>query len=131
MAVRTFTDASGTRWQAWAVMPTLADRRSGRDRRAADGADAPDERRRGPERRIRDLGRRAGVAAPLIGGWLCFAASAHDGAALRRRLAPIPAGWEECSEAALNVHLAHAMVPTGAGDAARRAPSHDAGPAAV
>ena len=105
MAVRDFTDGRGTRWRAWDVRPDPRERRSGHDRRV--GA-APDPRyagRRGPERRVRDLGRPVGVAAPLAGGWLCFEAEARDGAAVRRRLAPIPPGWEACPQATLRTLL--------------------------
>jgi hypothetical protein len=47
------------------------------------------------------------VQAGYEHGWLCFAAGGQ-----RRRLAPIPADWEECSEGALEAHLAHAALVT-------------------
>ena len=106
MAVRTFVDARGTRWQVWAVRPTTRELRSGQDRRASAAHDARFAARpRGPERRVRDLGRPAGVAASLTGGWLCFEAEARAGTAMRRRLAPIPAQWETAPESALRAHL--------------------------
>lgn len=105
MGFRVFTDARGARWHAWEVRPAPRERRSGRDRRAGVPADPRAERRRGPERRVRDLGRPTGVAAALAGGWLCFEPEARDGAAVRRRLAPIPHGWEVCSEATLRGYL--------------------------
>jgi len=101
MTVRVFTDAAGTSWQVWAVHPPSLDRRSGEDRRAGAAMDPWYERRRGPERRVENVGRLAAVAGALAGGWLCFETVAPEGASLRRRLAPIPEEWTECQEPAL------------------------------
>jgi hypothetical protein len=45
-----------------------------------------------------DSSRRRGPLLPdeMAGGWLCF-----DSAAEKRRLYPIPAGWEECADGEL------------------------------
>lgn len=109
MTVRMFTDANGDPWQVWAVHPALPDRRSGGDRRAGMRRDPAQERRRGPDRRIRDIGRPPAVAGALADGWLCFQ-PAHDDGALRRRLAPVPTGWEQSPESALRALLAQAVV---------------------
>jgi hypothetical protein len=58
------------------------------------------------ERRVAVRGR--GVVQPgYENGWLCFAAGGQ-----RRRLAPIPADWEDCSERALEAHCARAALVT-------------------
>ena len=92
---------TGVLWQVWEVIPQWADRRTGTVRRGEPNqpADArgleqrrtPDRRRGLPERipRIR-------LGNGLDGGWLAF-----ESASERRRLSPIPAGWEEASESEL------------------------------
>jgi hypothetical protein len=112
MAARTFVDERGTQWTVWAVHPTWAERRAQRDRRAS-GPDAETrteiesaldergirgDRRSGRARRrgLGDSGPRVRIAADLTGGWLAF-----DGGGDRRRLSPIPEGWETMSDAEL------------------------------
>ena len=78
MALREFRDAFGRHWRVWDVQPLHLERR-----RATLG---PPEGQ--PERRQRwDL--RLVVAEELRGGWLTFETERH-----RKRLAPIPEGWE-------------------------------------
>ena len=101
MTVRIFSGADGVPWQVWAVQPPSPDRRSGEERRADDASDPWHERRRGQDRRVRDVGRPGAIAGPLSRGWLCFEAVGPEEGAARRRLAPIPADWEECGEATL------------------------------
>ena len=104
MAHRAFTDAAGTDWQVWAVTPQWADRRSAVPRRSR-SIDDPDvdppviEHRRQPDRRQGrpDQFRRVRLAGGLENGWLAFESSGE-----RRRLAPIPAGWEAVSERELD-----------------------------
>lgn len=109
MTVRVLRDGDGALWQVWAVHPVLPDRRSGFDRRADPPRNLAQEQRRGPDRRIRNVGRPPAVAGPLADGWLCFE-SAHDGDTLRRRLVPVPPSWEHYSEPALRALLARAEV---------------------
>ncbi len=85
MAHREFLDAGGTQWTVWDVHPTAA--------MSMLGAPAP----------VGDVAARSGgrgdqgvtrvaieyVEAALAAGWLCFESSAG-----KRRLAPIPSGWE-------------------------------------
>ena len=115
---RTFTDDEGVSWTVWAVRPqgrerrAPADRRSGSDRRdrttpergsaaapgPADGAErrgGPGDRRVPLERRL-SAKRRVVLPTALEQGWLCF-----EGGGTRRRLAPIPADWEQCADGAL------------------------------
>ena len=108
-----FTDTSGAGWQVWAVQPPSPDRRAGDDRRGAAASDPWYERRRGAERRVRDVGRPPAVAGPLANGWLCFEAVGSEGTVPRRRLAPIPPAWVECPETALRGFLEQAapVVP--------------------
>ena len=109
MAVRVFADAEGSPWQVWDVHPTLPDRRSGRERRAQAATGAQYARRRGPDRRVRDVGRPAAIAGPLAEGWLCFETVAHNGESVRRRLTPIPPDWDRCDAAALRASLAQSI----------------------
>ena len=95
MGGRTFTDSAGIAWQVWEVHPEIVERRSGGDRRGMPAPDPVIERRGRPERRVRRRPR--GVLRPEFErGWLCF-----DAGMFRRRLAPIPPCWEECSDTEL------------------------------
>ena len=78
MASREFEDARGGRWMVWDVYPTLAERR----RNQAGRPPGNRERRRTGERRIH-------IRPNMVAGWLAF--ESHNGE--RRRLAPIPDGW--------------------------------------
>jgi hypothetical protein len=59
------------------------------------------DRRRG----LADTGPRVKIPENLVGGWLAF-----EGAGERRRLSPIPARWEQASDAELIALLAKAAV---------------------
>jgi hypothetical protein len=103
MGHRAFTDTGGVHWQVWTVVPQWADRRTGQERRVH-GSDDPDvdppvlEQRRTPDRRrgLPDRLERVKLAGNLSGGWLTFE-SANE----RRRLSPIPPGWETAPDAEL------------------------------
>ena len=95
MAHRTFTDAGGCRWEMWDVVPQWTERRSGQDRRVQTQRIGPayDRRFRAERRRaLTDSRLRLRISAGLESGWLCFKSHGE-----RRRLAPIPQGWEEAS----------------------------------
>ena len=103
MAHRNFTDAGGVRWDVWEVVPQWADRRTGKTRRTqapdADDVDPPAlERRRAPDRRqgLPDQFPRIRLRGGLDGGWLAFESTQE-----RRRLCPIPTGWESASDTEL------------------------------
>lgn len=81
MGYKAFVDAQFRKWDVWDVRPLAIERRSGLDRRRA--------QRPQPERRVHAERRRMRLAPELREGWLCFECSEE-----RRRLAPIPAGWE-------------------------------------
>ena len=62
------------------------------------------------------------LRVPLSGidsGWLCF-----QSAAQKRRISPVPEGWEEWPEAELARQLDAAMVVTGSHAAAAREAAH-------
>jgi hypothetical protein len=93
VSYRTFLDSKGKRWEVWLITPAAAERRKV-DRRASSGASAGYQgeldRRRTPERRRGPFRRSAAVASEYSKGWLCF-----EGEGEKRRLAPVPPGWEE------------------------------------
>jgi hypothetical protein len=93
MSYRTFLDSKGKRWEVWLITPAAAERRKA-DRRASSSESSPyhgdRDRRRSPERRRGPLRRSAAVASEYSNGWLCFESESE-----KRRLAPVPAGWEE------------------------------------
>jgi hypothetical protein len=104
MALRNFKDSAGNEWRVWDVLPLSAGRE---ERRRVDRRIAPPGMYQGPERRARPDRR---VRSPhlltpgLERGWLCFEADAE-----KRRLTPIPTGWEGCSENELERFCGEAM----------------------
>jgi hypothetical protein len=94
MGYRSFKDSTGVEWDAWDVVPQLAERRM-EERRQAREPIAFGDRRRGERRLV--VSRRAVMAGGLSGGWLCF-----EGAIEKRRLSPIPDDWMRCPEARLD-----------------------------
>lgn len=95
MSHREFIDQKGQKWDVWQVLPTSAERR-GTERRAPARAGAgaySGEERRGlvPDRRVRDFHLASSVNEGFEGGWLCFESSEGE----KRRLAPVPPGWEK------------------------------------
>jgi hypothetical protein len=86
MPHRQFTDSKLTTWEVWDVEPSHAERRM----RGADRRRLP---RSSDERRKLDDRARVRIKSDLANGWLAFE-SKHD----RRRLAPIPAGWDALDE---------------------------------
>lgn len=97
MALRSFRGSDGVLWQVWSVIPGFresGERRRGYDRRSPD----PVLRYTGPERRTHPDRRRTALflASTLAAGWLVFESPSE-----RRRLSPIPPGWDACSDAQL------------------------------
>jgi hypothetical protein len=99
MPYRTFVDDDGTPWNVWDVRPQWADRRQGGERRVVNVDDDSiidppvlERRRQRVDRRQQESDglRRVKLAGGLSAGWLIF-----QSAEQRRRLSPIPAGWEE------------------------------------
>lgn len=96
MPLRNFRDSRGAEWRVWDVLPHVAraGERRERDRRVGLAPNyAGPERRTGRERRVRT----PGLLTPgLERGWLCFETDDD-----KRRLTPVPAGWDEAPEAEL------------------------------
>ncbi|HEU0054828.1 MAG TPA: hypothetical protein VFQ39_16700, partial [Longimicrobium sp.] len=91
MPLRTFVDRAGVEWQVWSVIPGARadERRSGYDRRSPDpvfGSPGAERRSGGDRRAVH-----AALSSALTGGWLVFECPTE-----RRRLAPIPPGWDRC-----------------------------------
>lgn len=92
MNYKTFTGSQGERWEVWLVFPNAAERRQTErrvlaERRAEFRPHAPERRISTDRRRFNH--RRVGVAAIFSNGWLCFEHETE-----KRRLAPVPDGWE-------------------------------------
>jgi hypothetical protein len=92
MGLRNFKDLEGKEWRVWDVLPysTRQDERRMADRRRGGvQAYSGPERRKG-DRRVRT----ASLLTPgLEAGWLCF-----ENHVDKRRLTPIPAGWNTAPE---------------------------------
>ena len=91
MGLRTFIAPDGAEWRVWNVVPSLAMNEESRqwERRGQDVLAYG-----GPERRQDDRRNAPPFVSPqLSSGWLCF-----ESAAAKRRLAPLPEGWENVSE---------------------------------
>jgi hypothetical protein len=97
MGYRTFVDRDGSYWQVWDSQPSKVERRlRGSDRRnhkpfSWSGA----ERRVGSDRRTTEQ-RRITLSAGHGAGWLTFESLDE-----KRRLIPIPQGWEDTTQAEL------------------------------
>jgi hypothetical protein len=102
MAYRTFVDPDGVSWQVWEVRPTTVERRLG-ERRIRRTPYAGVERR-GRERRTLHE-QRIFLGERLSQGWLAFH-SAQE----KRRLAPIPEGWERLGPVQLSALCAEATT---------------------
>ena len=89
MAHRTFRDPLGRLWQVWDVRPATPERRS---------LSRPALPPTGVERRVQTQYRLL-LGPELSNGWLAFETNGD-----RRRLAPIPAEWEQLPPAELG-HL--------------------------
>ena len=90
MPHRQFTDSKRTIWEVWDVEPGHAERRGEEtDRRRSARTSSGERRQKADRTRVR-------IKSDLSHGWLAFE-SKHD----RRRLAPIPTGWEAFDASAL------------------------------
>lgn len=96
MPYRKFRDADGNEWQVWAVVPRRfigPEAWEGIDRRAPD----PVLRYAGRDRRAEATRPTPPVLSPgLEGGWLTFECGSE-----KRRIVPIPPGWEQADDDAL------------------------------
>lgn len=110
MAHRMFVDAAAREWLVWDVIPQAAERR--------DAAEHDPAATQGRDPSLTPLDRRAmhGIETPrsvarlpgaLADGWLCFESGSE-----KRRLAPIPDGWDALPDAQLEEFLAQAQRAT-------------------
>ncbi|MEP6733701.1 MAG: hypothetical protein ABJE10_23850 [bacterium] len=92
---RNFRDEANREWIAWDVIPSWGERRA-KDRRRSSAAGPPQtgERRHTERRHLRGI--RIALTPHLAQGWLAFEFNDE-----RRRLVPIPPGWERMSETEL------------------------------
>ena len=93
---RTFIDVLGVSWEVWEVYPRLTERRLLRERRAL---------QRGTIERRHELVGRTTLPRQMLGGWLAFQ-SKHE----RRRVLPVPDGWEDFNDRELQALLMHSKV---------------------
>ena len=101
MTHRSFKDRQGKNWDVWQVHPSQAERRFSQRRQSKEELTDTVERRSGIERREsekpvhhrNDPHHRALVAAEFAYGWLCFETVGE-----KRRLAPVPEGWERADD---------------------------------
>ena len=85
--LRGFIDAGGTEWRVWQVLPHIL-------------TGQPDA--------LETMSRVSLNGTPFADGWLCFESQAE-----KRRLAPIPEGWEVLDAGVLEQLCGHAVqVPT-------------------
>ncbi|HEX8360416.1 MAG TPA: hypothetical protein VF613_09925 [Longimicrobium sp.] len=93
MPLRTFQDSQGAPCSVWNVTPFAAqegERRNAERRAATAAVYAGPERRAGKDRRVRT----PGLMTPgLESGWLCFESGSE-----KRRLSPIPPGWDQAPD---------------------------------
>ena len=92
--VRKFRDERGVQWDVWSVRPQNVERRFEKPPTPPGGV----ERRRRVETRV-------SIGREMAAGWLAF--SSHGE---RRRLAPIPEGWQQLSDDQL-AHLCDNAKP--------------------
>ena len=130
MAQRVFRDQGGAEWVVVDVVPETGNRRSGGDRRLTAAPDVVIERRRNADRRVRARPRVL-LGSDLERGWLYFQRdppSDVSAESIKRRLAPIPPGWESLPDAELAALLERAwQVTKGVGGRAKRADAHPPG----
>ena len=94
MAHRAFQDARGRTWQVWTVEPTFVERRL----TPPSPEDPPViERRQRPSVRMK-------IGPEWTRGWLAFETEGE-----KRRLAPIPSGWADCTDEQLSELCAGAI----------------------
>jgi hypothetical protein len=97
MSYRTFVDRDGAYWQVWDSQPSKVERRmSSDDRRHVKRFPwGGPERRSGNDRRTTSQ-RRITLSEGYGRGWLTFESLAE-----KRRLVPIPSGWDQASNTEL------------------------------
>ena len=91
MPYKVFNAPDGTKWEVWMVMPTTTERRrEGVGHLSAASASSNSTTTRVIDRRHADTGPRTVVSPGYENGWLCFESKSGE----KRRLVPVPDGWE-------------------------------------
>ncbi len=91
MPYKVFNAPDGTKWEVWMVMPTSTERRRGEEFGQSSASESANSTSAGvTERRRVDAGPRTVVSPGYENGWLCF----ESGSGEKRRLVPVPDGWE-------------------------------------
>ena len=99
MPCREVVNSRSIAWTVWYVAVSRSERREGVTRRTEERTKRDRRRRCDPRpRRIR-------IAAPLAAGWLCFECATE-----RRRLVPVPPGWQRMSDRGLEELCARAII---------------------
>jgi hypothetical protein len=99
MPCREFVDGRMMVWTVWHVNANRSERREAATRRS-------EERAKGDRRRrCEPRPRRMRIPAPMAAGWLCF-----ESATEKRRLAPVPPGWQRMSDRGLEELCARAIA---------------------
>jgi hypothetical protein len=90
MALREYRDRNGRPWTVWNVAAKFNPARSGEERRVSSRGTSEKERRTLEDRR--------GMTPPpeWVHGWLVFQTTGE-----KRRLAPVPSGWDSLPESEL------------------------------
>jgi len=104
MALRGFVGDDGRDWQVWDTRPTIPSPNVD----ASDAISAADPSAAPPSAGIADFAR---ISRKREGGWLTFTTARE-----RRRLSPIPDGWDSADDATLRALLAVADRISGAGE---------------
>lgn len=92
---RTFLDDLARLWNAWEVIPAWGERRAAERRSQVEESGTRVVDRRTRERR-HARGLRIALPPRLANGWIAFECADE-----RRRIAPIPPGWEQLPEVGL------------------------------
>lgn len=90
MAYKVFNAPDGTKWEVWMVMPTSMERRHGEEFASAASSGGSESAAGVANRRRADEGPRTVVSPGYENGWLCFESKSGE----KRRLVPVPDGWE-------------------------------------
>ena len=81
--LRGLRDSAGVEWRVWEVYPSKTSPLSGAD----------------------EMGRRSLMGSAFADGWLCFESDSE-----KRRLAPIPEGWEHRNQLQMEALLQQASI---------------------
>jgi hypothetical protein len=105
MGYRSFTDSDGVGWQIWDVIPRYNYQAAERRRVPREGEAVAVTPYRPESFDRRSSASAFSVPAGMAAGWLCFESSAE-----KRRLAPIPDGWDRLTDGELTELCQQAQI---------------------